>query len=109
MSESLKTVASELVLTLQWTSRNNILSRILVHGKTTTPKKQKVEPNKLTTIYRVVVEHELHLLQFYKLADTAVAYREIIQQLQGLRNYLLTAAPVFQVGYATISTLKCVC
>ena len=64
---------------------------------------------KLTAIYRVVVEHELHLFQFYKLADAAVTYREIIQQLQGLRNYLLTAAPVFQVGYATNATLKHVC
>jgi hypothetical protein len=36
-----KTVASELVLTLQWISRNSILSRILVQGKTTTPKKKQ--------------------------------------------------------------------
>jgi len=73
------------------------------------PKKHKVEVMKLTAIYRVVVEHELHLFQFYKLADAAVTYWEIIQQLQGLWNYLLTAAPVFQVGYATIATLKHVC
>jgi hypothetical protein len=38
------------------------------------PQKQKAEAMMLTTIYRVVVEHELHLFQFYKLADTAVAY-----------------------------------
>jgi len=109
MSRSLKTVTSELVLTLKWISRNSILNTVLVHAKTTTPKKHKVEAMKLTAIYRVVVEHELHLFQFYKLADAAVTYREIIQQLQGLRNYLLTAAPVFQVGYATNATLKHVC
>jgi len=38
------------------------------------PKKHKVEVMKLTDIYRVVVEHELHLFQFYKLADAAVTY-----------------------------------
>jgi len=61
MSRSLMTVARDLVLTLKWISRNSILNRILVHAKTRTPKKHRVEAMKVTAIYRVVVEHELHL------------------------------------------------
>lgn len=40
-----------------------------------------MEVSKAIIIYRMVVQHELHLLQFDKLADTAIAHWKVIQQL----------------------------
>ena len=47
---------------------------------------------------RVVREQEGHLLQLDQLADGAVAHAQVGQQLEGLGDDGLGAAPVLQVG-----------
>ena len=52
----------------------------------------------LCSTHRVVIEHELDCVQLDQLADTAVAYGQVTEQLQRLGDDGLTAAPVLQVG-----------
>jgi len=48
----------------------------------------------------MVVKDKLDFFKFHKLSNTAIANREIIQQLQCFGDNLLTPPPVFQVSYS---------
>lgn len=52
----------------------------------------------LCSTHRVVIEHELDCVQLDQLADTAVAYGQVTQQLQRFGDDGLTAAPILQIG-----------
>lgn len=50
--------------------------------------------------HSMIIEHELNLLQFDQLADTVVAYGQVREESQCSSQYLLTVAPILQVGNA---------
>ena len=48
--------------------------------------------------YRVVLQDELDGVEFDQLPDTAVAHREVVQQLHRLAHYHVAAGPALEVG-----------